>query len=110
MKTLIAAWWVSLGPFGGFVRSIPKRMWHFLVMSCALRVAGARAQETPVPSMLGFQARITVNGSPFTGTGNFKFALVDATGATTLWSHDNTSTAGSQPTSSVRLPVSGGLV
>jgi hypothetical protein len=99
MKTLIAPWWNVLCRFGGFVFLIQtNRTRHFLVLCFWFLLSGASAQETPVPSMMGFQARITVNGSPFTGTGNFKFALVDATGATTFWSHDNTSTAGKEPT------------
>jgi hypothetical protein len=62
-----------------------------------------------VPQMINYQGRIAVGASPFTGTGQFKFALVDGTGATSYWSNDGTSTAGSEPTAAVALPVVNGL-
>ena len=33
-----------------------------------------------VPQLLNYQGRVTVGGTNFTGTGLFKFALVNATG------------------------------
>jgi hypothetical protein len=54
----------------------------------------ARAQVPSVISHVGF---VEVNGIPYHGEGRFKFALVS--GATSLWSHDGTSEAGSEPTS-----------
>jgi len=62
-----------------------------------------------VPQLINHQGRIAVNGTNFEGTGQFKFALVSTTGTTTYWSNDNTSTAGSQPTAAVSLPVVKGL-
>lgn len=54
-------------------------------------------QAPGVVSHFGF---VQVGGVPFTGAGQFKAALVDGTGATTFWSHDGTSVAGSEPLSS----------
>ncbi|HCN75840.1 MAG TPA: galactose oxidase, partial [Verrucomicrobiales bacterium] len=48
-------------------------------------------------------------GTPFSGTGQFKLALVNGAGNTTYWSNDGTSTAGSEPTAAVALPVVNGL-
>ncbi len=62
-----------------------------------------------MPPLLNYQGRVAVSGVNFDGTGLFKFALVNATGSTTLWSNDGTSTAGSQPVASVSLPVVKGL-
>jgi len=62
-----------------------------------------------VPQLINHQGRIAVNGTNFEGTGQFKFALVNATGSTTYWSNDNTSSAGSEPTAAVSLPVVKGL-
>lgn len=62
--------------------------------------------QAQVPGILSFQGRITVNNSPFSGTGQFKFALVNAAGTNTFWSNDGTS---GEPAASVSLPVSGGL-
>jgi len=45
----------------------------------------------------------------FDGTGEFRFALVNANGSTSYWSNDGTSTDGSEPTGAVSLPVTKGL-
>ena len=62
-----------------------------------------------VPQLINYQGRVAVGAVNFDGSGQFKFALVDATGATTFWSNDGTSTAGSEPTAGVSLPVTKGL-
>ncbi|MCK6500390.1 MAG: hypothetical protein L6Q38_13035, partial [Nitrospira sp.] len=62
----------------------------------------ARAQ---VPHRVALQGSVHVNGQPYSGTGQFKFALVDASGTTTFWSHDGSSAGAAEPTSSVALPV-----
>lgn len=62
-----------------------------------------------VPSLLNYQGRVIVNNVNFEGTGQFKFALVNAAGATTYWSNDGTSLAGAQPTNAVSLTVTKGL-
>lgn len=62
-----------------------------------------------VPALLHHQGRMAANGVAFDGTGQFKFALVDGTGAVSYWSNDGTSTAGSQPATAVSLAVSKGL-
>ncbi len=41
-----------------------------------------------VPLLLNFQGRVTVDGTVFTGTGQFKFALVNADGSQSYWSND----------------------
>jgi formylglycine-generating enzyme required for sulfatase activity len=40
-----------------------------------------------VPGIINYQGRVTVGGTNFTGTGSFKFALINNTGATTYWSN-----------------------
>jgi N-acetylneuraminic acid mutarotase len=62
-----------------------------------------------VPQLINYQGRVAVSGVNFTGAGQFGFALVDTTGATTFWSNDGTSAAGSQPTTAVSLTVTNGL-
>ena len=53
-----------------------------------------------VPGIINYQGRIVVGGTNFTGTGQFRFALVDGTGATTFWSNG---------TATVSVPVTKGL-
>jgi hypothetical protein len=62
-----------------------------------------------VPQIINYQGRINVGSSPFTGTGQFRFALVNGDATTSFWSNDGTSTAGSAPTAAVSLPVANGL-
>lgn len=78
-----------------------------ILLALALSVAGARAAD--IPPYFTYQGRVAVDGTNFHGTGHFKFALVSADGATSYWSHDLTSTGGSEPTSSLALPVERGL-
>lgn len=40
-----------------------------------------------VPGMIHYQGRVAVNGTNFDGAGQFKFALVNGTGAATYWSN-----------------------
>jgi hypothetical protein len=67
------------------------------------------ALQADVPRMLNQQGRVAVNGVNFDGNGQFKFALVNANGTVSSWSNDGTSSAGSEPTSPVTLPVTKGL-
>ena len=46
-----------------------------------------------VPQILNYQGRISVSGAPFTGTGQFRFALVTTNGVK-LWSNDGSSSGG----------------
>ena len=77
-----------------------------LAAALALLALPARAQ---VPGLLNYQGKVAIGAAPFTGTGQFKFALVDATGAVTYWSNDGTSVAGSEPTTAVSRPVAKGI-
>jgi hypothetical protein len=47
---------------------------------------------------------------PFSGTGHFKFAIVDAAGTVSYWSNDGASTAGDEPTQAVSLAVDRGCL
>lgn len=76
----------------------------FVILACLVGTLHAQ-----VPNLISYQGKVAVGTTNFTGTGQFKFALVNGTGATTYWSNDGTSTAGSQPSSAVSLPVSSGL-
>ena len=82
-----------------------KPLPHLAVLTLALLTAHASAQ---VPQTINYQGRITAVAVNFTGTGQFKFALVNAAGTTTFWSNDGTSVAGNPPTHSVGLTVTGG--
>ncbi len=100
-----------------------KQKWFiaFLIMVLALglgeltlgRAAPENAPLEPqgrtAPTLVSYQGRVQVSGAPFTGTGYFKFAIVNQAGNTTYWSNDGSSSGGSEPTNAVSLPVSNGL-
>jgi hypothetical protein len=91
------------------------RVFVLLLLAGAALVAGAwvaqgKASPTPggTPSVVAYQGEVQTGGTPYTGTGYFKFAIVNATNVT-YWSNDSTSTGGSEPTTAVQLTVSDGL-
>ncbi len=75
-----------------------------LIVACLFSVRPACAQ---VPQLLNYQGRVTVGGTNFDGTAQFKFALVNATGSTNYWSNDGRVTG--QPVTAVALSVTKGL-
>ncbi len=88
------------------MRTSPYLRALILFFSIHWLVAPLSAQ---VPQLINYQGRVAVGATNFNGSGQFAFALVNTNGGTTYWSNDGTSTAGSQPTSSVTLTVSQGL-
>ncbi|MCX6840560.1 MAG: hypothetical protein NTX35_22480 [Verrucomicrobia bacterium] len=80
-----------------------------LSLLLAIVLAVSITAHAQVPQIIHYQSRVAVGSVNFEGSGLFKFALVNTNGSTTYWSNDGTSTAGSQPTAAVTLPVSKGL-
>lgn len=76
----------------------------------ALVIAGpTNSAQADAGVSFAYQGRVKVQGQPHNGSGLFKFAIVDTSGTTTLWSHDATGTNGSEPTGSVSLNVQDGI-
>jgi hypothetical protein len=78
---------------------------------CSLLIAGltlATALHGQVPHTLSYQGHLAVNGNGFNSPGQFKFALVDETGTSTLWSNDGTSVGGGEPVDAVTVNVTQG--
>lgn len=65
-------------------------------------------QQGGAPAVVSYQGQVLVGGQPYSGTGYFKFAVVDAGGAS-YWSNDGTSAGGSEPTTAVGVEVTNGL-
>lgn len=61
-----------------------------------------------VPMLLHYQGTVQMSGTNYHGMGYFKFALVNASGTTTYWSNDDSSSSGSQPGNAVPIPVDNG--
>ncbi len=65
--------------------------------------------QAQVPPVISYQGRFAAAGTNFSGTGQFKFALVTSNGSATLWSNDGTSSAGAEPNTAVSIGVTQGL-
>ena len=61
------------------------------------------------PAVVAYQGEVQVSGSPYSGDGYFKFAVVNSAGDSAYWSNDGSSTGGNEPTTPVKLAVSEGL-
>ncbi len=75
-----------------------------LRVGIAALVLAAAAVAAPI---ISYQGVVTVHGTPITGTGYFKFALLDGNDHV-VWTHDG-SPPGSPPAGWLELPVSRGL-
>ena len=74
-----------------------------------LAITSPTGAQSGAPAVVSYQGQVTVDDSPYDGTGYFKFALVDQAGTTSTWSNDGTSIDGSEPSTAVSLTVSSGL-
>ena len=91
---------------GGIAMVLPEQLqimkpgMNVLILAVFLAALSATAQ---VPGIISHQGKVTVGGTNYTGTGLFRFALVNAAGTTTYWSNDGTSSG--EPTAAVSLTV-----
>jgi hypothetical protein len=69
----------------------------------------AAPDQNGAPSVVSYQGQVTVGGAPISGSGKFKFAIVNQVGDRSYWSNDGTSTGGGEPNQGVPLPVTNGL-
>ncbi|MCX6032815.1 MAG: hypothetical protein NT169_26460 [Chloroflexi bacterium] len=74
------------------------------------RLAGPAAPLAGAPPVVSYQGQIVVADAAYSGTGYFKFAVVDAPDcAAGYWMNDGSTLACTAPTDAVSLPVSSGL-
>ncbi len=76
-----------------------------LFLSLALAILQPASAQ--VPQLLNYQGRVSVGGTNFDGTGQFKFSLINTNGTTNYWSNDGRTTG--QPVTAVPLTVTKGL-
>lgn len=74
-----------------------------------VRANPSRQERASAGALISYQGQIHDTSGPYTGTGYFKFVIINETGSTTYWSNDGTSIAGSEPTAAVPLKVTNGL-
>jgi len=85
-----------------------KNLLPLLLLTLLLQWCPTVLEAADPPGILNHQGRIAVNGANFDGDGQFKFALVNGAGDTSLWSNDGTSTGGGPPADSVAVAVAKG--
>ena len=77
------------------------------VLLLALGAIGASIANA-APPVISYAGQVRVNGQPFSGAGQFKFAFVDGSGQFSYWSNDGASAAGSAPAAHVAVAVANG--
>jgi len=91
-------------------RTIPLILRLLSIVAAMVVQPGMPVHAAPVPGIIHYQGRITTNGVPFNGRGQFKFAIVTTNSiSVTLWSHDGSSVRGIEPTGSLPLAILRGL-
>ena len=80
-----------------------------LLLLCLLTFAAARPLPAAVPQAFTYQGRVQVSGTPFTGTGHFKFSLINPDDGAAVWSNDGSHPDGTQPGTAVDVGVTNGL-
>ena len=78
-----------------------------LTLLLALGALGASIANA-APPIISYAGQVRVNGQPFSGAGQFKFAFVDGSGQFSYWSNDGTSANGSAPAAHVAVAVANG--
>lgn len=85
----------------------------FLSVTLTLARTGSASTGVPPnsPTAISFQGTVLSDGQPFSGTGQFQFAIVSADGAIAQWTNDGTGLAVApfKPNSAVVLTVTDGL-
>ena len=82
----------------------------YLALAVATLAVSAVSASAQAPGIISHQGKLTVNGTNYTGTAQFKFALVNAAGSATYWSDDGTSIGGGAPVGpAISLTVTRGI-
>jgi len=80
-----------------------------LIGTIALFLATAFSVHAQVPQIINYQGRVLVGSINYDGSGQFKFALVNANGTITYWSNDGTRPPVVSPPMRVSLTVTKAL-
>lgn len=86
-----------------------QAMKKIMYLACLMAVGLTMAVSAQVPQLLNYQGRLSVNGTNFTGTGRFKFALVNGGGTRSYWNNGSPRLDGGEPYDVVQLSVIKGL-
>ena len=82
------------------------KVFEIWLVTLAISVLGVLGQN--VPQQIGVSGRVVVDGELITGSGFFKFAIVDAESQSVNWYHDGTDVGQGEPESALALIVTEG--
>jgi len=87
-----------------------SKLFYLLIPLLFICVSSVYA-SSEIPHIINYQGYIKSSGSPYNGTGYFKFAVIDSNSSptTSYWSNDGSSIEGSVPTAAVSATVSNGV-
>ncbi len=80
-----------------------------ILLAGLLTLAGVPTSNAAVPESFTYQGCVNVSGAPFTGTGQFKFSLINPADGSAAWSNDGSHPDGTEPDTSVGVGVTNGL-
>jgi hypothetical protein len=86
-----------------------RRAVWMISVACSCWLHWQPALMANVPGLLNYQGRILVGPSVFTGTGQFKFALINEDGSQTFWRNSADVNLDGEPDEPVSIPVNTGL-
>ena len=92
-------------------QAMRQRLMAGVVMICLVwgTTDSLIAEVQDVPHIITYQGWLQEEGVNFDGPASFKFALVDAAGSVTYWSHDGSSEGAAEPTGRIPITVTDGL-
>ncbi len=84
-----------------------------MILPAVLPVAGGLGAVSTVPTTINHQGVVAVDGVKYTGSGLFKFAIIDPETGNNVWTHDGSKTMppdqSDEPTGFVELTVTDGV-
>ena len=80
------------------------------IITIAMTILASFSTFAAIPLQINHQGVIKVDGEPFNGNGDFRFALVDPDTGNNLWTNDGSNLdSNTRPTMPVNLPVINGI-
>lgn len=85
-----------------------KKLFVVATISLFISLMAISTTQAQTNVLINYQGRVKVQGQLFNGIGQFKFAITNNGGNVSLWSNDETSLTGNEPTASLNISVSEG--
>jgi hypothetical protein len=97
---MVKNWWMPW-----IIATVSIAVILLICMALAAQAAPSYQATEQVPGIVSYQGQVDIGGIPFSGTGYFRFAIIDS-GETFYWSNDGSIVT---PTDAITLSVVNGL-